>query len=268
MKNFERSSVLEKGLAVLSFAYSALRHIEVRGIFQFRQAQRQPAIDRAFTELEILWKEYVERLPKSSLRGLALNIQGWQTLQILEGDLAARFVSHQEVVDPSTGPPFRRAYEYDREWWQKPAGTRILVEEGLPVSSIVNDLTDLFIRVDIDTHNEFKRLKTTLNAAFLAQLSRASFTINRSPSGRGLHLSLEFPSTLSTSSRFEVRRTLGDCSGRLHYSEERGLDDVLYNMKRRRRKGHWPAWAQESAMDIKNVLCLPFWCRAPALRGR
>lgn len=89
------------------------------------------------------------------------------------------------------------------------------------------------VGIDLDECDDMQILTTYFNALHLAD----ELEINKSSSERGYHFILRFNEPLSVEDRMNIRYYLGDCPGRLYFSEIRGGDDILFNMKTQ--GGNW-----------------------------
>jgi hypothetical protein len=257
------ADALYVGLGVLSFGYASGRHVEVRGIFRIQSWHLHEALEAVRCELLSLWNEYAETLPAKDGAERRLHIQGWCTLRT-EPKANAPFVSLQEVIDSKyPNEKFVRTYAYPQDWWRGSRQKSELVgnQRGGDVTGILDKFSDRMIGVDFDSHNEFKKLKTYFNCLYASNADR--MLVRASPSGRGLHIRLKQERSLTRETRYDVRMALGDCKGRLVCSASKQFDDVLFDMKRIKRKGHWGAWSCEEAIDSANLLALPTFSKVP-----
>lgn len=206
-----------------------------------------------------LWSEYAEELPAGRWNDQRLRVQGWCTLDS-EPRNNNSFESIQDVIDSKyLNRKFVRTYSYPQNWWLN--SSRKLEKSGswTDVTSFLDGFNKQVVGVDFDVSNEFKRLKTYFNCFDASNRMQ----VRASPSGRGLHIRLEHESTLSREARYEARMALGDCKGRLVCSASKGLDDVLFDMKRIKRRGYWASWSYEEPLDSSNMLALPAFSKVP-----
>ncbi len=249
------------GLGVLSFGYASGRYVEVRGIFKIQSWHLHAALEAVRSELLSLWNEYAETLPAKHGAEGRLRIHGWCTLQV-EPTANNSFVSIQEVIDSKyPNGKFVKTYKYPLDWWLDRSRKFELAGNQGDVTSSLDQFSERIIGVDFDSHNEFKKLKMYFNCQYMSNDDRMQVRI--SPSGRGLHIRLKQECSLTREVRYDVRMALGDCKGRLVCSARKQFDDVLFDMKRIKRRGHWGAWSCEEAVDSANVLALPTFSKVP-----
>lgn len=110
--------------------------------------------------------------------------------------------------------------------------------------------------LDFDNPSQLKLLSAYFYLKNRFPNEKIEFSL--SPSRRGYHFRL--PNlTLPYEEDMELRRVLGDCEGRLLFSETRhelgGDHEILFHMKKIKGKG----WVEEIMLDEKNLLSLPFW---------
>ncbi|MGB9021834.1 MAG: hypothetical protein WCC94_00155 [Candidatus Bathyarchaeia archaeon] len=252
---------LHVGLGVLTFGYASGRHVEARGIFRIQSWRFQEALDAVRSELLVLWREYAQTLPTNDRTERRLRIQGWCTLRI-EPRAYDSFVSIQEVIDSKyPNRKFVKTYAYPKDWWLDSNRKSELAGNQGDVTCFLDQFSQRIIGVDFDSHNEFKKLKTYFNCLYASNKDRMQVRI--SPSGRGLHIRLEQERSLSREERYDVRMALGDCKGRLVCSSRRQFDDVLFEMKRIKRRGHWAAWSSEMTVEPATLLALPMFSKVP-----
>lgn len=122
--------------------------------------------------------------------------------------------------------------------------------------------TEQKLKHDSDSHlSEVYRLRTCLN--FLHYFPEAA--VEQSPSSIGRHFQANTPSNLQT------RRALGDCRGRLAWSEARG-GDVIFKKKgafqmRKINGERRLVWVKKpegyTPVDPQALLALPFTAKLP-----
>ncbi len=253
-------SSLHVGLGVMSLGYASGRHIEVRGIFRVGSWCFQSALEAVRSELLSLWREYAEELPGYGVER-RLRVQGWCTLRIEPRD-STTFDSVQEIIDSKyPDRKFVKTYTYPKDWWVDGSPKWETRRKYKDVTTFLDQFSQRIVGVDFDAHNEFKRLKTYFNCLYVSSSNRMQVRI--SPGGRGLHIRLKQDRRLSREASYETRMALGDCKGRLVCSARKHFDDVLFEMKRRKRRGHWAAWSREEAVDSANILALPMFSKVP-----
>jgi len=252
---------LHVGLGVLTFGYAFGRHVEARGIFRIQSWHFQEALDAVRSELLFLWREYAQTLPTNDRIERRLRIQGWCTLRI-EPIACDSFISIQEVIDSKyPNKKFVKTYSYPKDWLLDSSRKSELASNQGNVTCFLDQFSQRIVGIDFDSHNEFKKLKTYFNC--LCASNKDRMRVHVSPSGRGLHIRLEQEHPLSREDRYDVRMALGDCRGRLDCSSRRQFDDVLFEMKRRKRRGHWTTWSCEEDLDPANMLALPMFSKVP-----
>lgn len=125
--------------------------------------------------------------------------------------------------------------------------------------------------IDLDDASEFEFLKSLYNARYM--FPNAEIKVYRSSGGHGYHIEV-----IGVKSTLTARRTLGDCVGRMEFSEKRSItadtaeefvignpvvDDILFAVKTRKyrlRNGREVIRRQvRKPMDYKSILSLPFW---------
>lgn len=125
--------------------------------------------------------------------------------------------------------------------------------------------------IDLDDASEFKFLKTYYNA--INMFPEADIQVYKSSGGQGYHIEI-----IGVKSTLTARRILGDCAGRMEFSEKRSktkenadefvignpaVDDILFAVKTRKfrlRSGREVICRQvRKPMDYKSILSLPFW---------
>ena len=119
------------------------------------------------------------------------------------------------------------------------------------ISKIVNEKTDL--GVEWDYPSVFKILKAYFNLKWLYPDKR--IRVHRSSRGHGIHFEVE-----GVKNNMEVRRWLGECPGRLRFSEIRENDNVLFHSKK---KPSWRKWRNREEVDPRSFLSLPFFSHVP-----
>jgi hypothetical protein len=252
---------LHVGLGVLTFGYASGRHVEARGIFRIQSWHFLEALDAVRSELLFLWRDYAQTLPTNDQIERRLRIQGWCTLRI-EPRAHDSFVSIQEVLDSKyPNRKFVKKYAYPENWLLGRSRKSELASNQGDVTCFLDQFGQRIIGVDFDSRNEFEKLKMYFNCLYASTKDRMQVRV--SPSGRGLHIRLEQEHPLSREDRYDVRMALGDCMGRLVCSSRRQFDDVLFEMKRIKRRGHWTTWSCEEAFDLANMLALPLFSKVP-----
>jgi len=118
------------------------------------------------------------------------------------------------------------------------------------ISRILNEKTNL--GVEVDEPSEYKLLTMYLRMRYLFG-DRVRVYI--SSSGRGYHFEAE-----GVRNSMEIRRWVGDCSGRMYFSEIRDNDNVLFHAKY---KPCWRKWKWREEIDPRSLLSLPFFSRIP-----
>ena len=111
------------------------------------------------------------------------------------------------------------------------------------------------VGADLDEPSQYKLLRVVLNAKNIAWKIKIMETKN------GYHIYLYFTRPLTIEENITIRLYLGDCKGRLLYDEFRPVKwrDTLYQSVRKKPKEKKPRFEVE--VDLKNILCLPFFSR-------
>lgn len=251
------------GLGTLSMEYAGLRHVEIRGIFQISEENIPKGLDQVHSELIALWQEYAETIPARDGSEKCLRVEGWTTLRKNLPN-PGRFVSIQEVID-SEYPDrhFLRAYHYfiDRPSNKYRKSGDVANQSG--ITDFLEDFNQKSFGIDLDSTNEFVRLKTYLNCRGFSSITGEQMLTRISPSGRGLHMKIRSEEIIPRETRYRLRMALGDCRGRLYFSERKDYDDVLFDYKRKKRNGRWHRWTREYDTDSSSILALPFISMIP-----
>ncbi len=203
---------------------------------------------------------------KHTLKGISLDWQ--QTNELLE---KLEAVISGGYVDDYKGGKGIKGQDYKKHIWQDKDVPRpdiisedgyIKKTDGAGISSTMSDIVPILVEhqplgFEIDQPREFQKLKALFNMEFLSD----SVDAYLSPSDRGLHMEAKDRST-----NWNNRLYLGDCRGRLFFSEVRSQgylckDDVLFIGKKKCDKMRY-----RTKIDSKSLLSLPFTSKPPTLR--
>ena len=175
-----------------------------------------------------------------------------------------RFTSVQEVIDSKyPNRHFLKTYSYwiDSHTNKYRKSAHIASQTG--ITGFLEGFNQKSFGIDLDATNEFVRLKTYMNCREFSEHAGRCMITRVSPSGRGLHMRIRSEEDIPREVRYRLRMALGDCRGRLYFSERKEYDDVLFDYKRKKRNGRWLHWTREYQTDSASILALPFISMIP-----
>ncbi len=273
--NDKGESLLEEYIILLGYD-DLLDCVEVEGkqfgvsIIEEFTLDQEDVEDYTFTaRFEVF--DYDSKTPlrfKHTIKGISLD---WQETNELLEKLEA-VISGAYITDYKAGKGIK-GKDYKKHIWQDKNVPRpdivsedgyIKKTDGAGISSTMSDIVPILVEhqplgFEIDQPREFQKLKALFNMEFLSD----SVDAYLSPSDRGLHMVAKDRST-----NWNNRLYLGDCRGRLFFSEVRSQgylckDDVLFIGKKKGDK-----MRHRTKIEPENLLCLPFTSKPPTLRRR